>query len=80
MSTVYIDLEIFYPGLLGLLYNNKATTCIVQEASVMGTEESGSWQSWGRVDASLTLVYFLVKLRYIFWRLENETSDVNKDL
>ena len=46
----------------------------------MGTEESGSWQSWGRVDASLTLVYFLVKLSYIFWRWENETSDVNKDL
>ena len=80
MSTVYIDSEIFYPGLLGLLYSNKATTCIVQEASVMGTEESGSWQSWGRVDASLTLVYFLVKLSYIFWRWENETWDVNKDL
>ena len=42
VSTVYIDSEIFYPGLLGLLYSNKATTCIVQEASVMGTEESGS--------------------------------------
>ena len=80
MLTVYIDSEIFYPGLLGLLYSNKAATCIVQEASVMDTEESGSWQSWGRVDASLTLVYFLVKLSYIFWRLENETSDVNKAL
>ena len=42
VSTVYIDSEIFYPGLLGLLYSNKATPCIVQEASVMGTEESGS--------------------------------------
>ena len=80
VSTVYIDSEIFYPGLLELLYSNKATPCIVQEASVMGTEESGSWQSWGRVDASLTLVYFLVKLSYIFWRWENETWDVNKDL
>ena len=40
--TVYIDSEIFYPGLLELLYSNKAATCIVQEASVMGTEESGS--------------------------------------
>ena len=42
VSTVYIDSEIFYPGLLELLYSNKATPCIVQEASVMGTEESGS--------------------------------------
>ena len=42
VSTVYIDSEIFYPGLLGLLYSNKATPCIVKEASVMGTEESGS--------------------------------------
>ena len=42
VSTVYIDSEIFYPGLLELLYSNKATPCIEQEASVMGTEESGS--------------------------------------
>ena len=39
--TVYVDSEIFYPGLVGLLYSNKATPCIVQEASVMGTKESG---------------------------------------
>ena len=32
VSTVYIDSEIFYPGLLELLYSNKATSYIVQEA------------------------------------------------
>ena len=43
--TVYIDSNIFYPGLRGLL--SRVTklpthTCTVQEASVMDTEELGS--------------------------------------
>ena len=80
--TVYIDSNIFYPGLRGLLRVTKLPphTCTVQEASVMDTEELGSWQGQGKVDASLQSAIFLVKLSYIFWRLGTETSDVNKAL
>ena len=61
VSTVYIDI---YSGLRGLLL--PPLTCTVLVASVRGTEESGSWQSQGKVDASLKSAY-LLKLSYIFW-------------